>query len=99
MNVISDLYSKRQQGGELPYFVGKQYGSGWLKTIGRFAFPILRKLGLMAAQTATDVIAKDKPFLPTLKRHAMETLHEATAPKKHKNTINKRRHHGTIFQK
>jgi hypothetical protein len=43
-NLIS-IYSGPQSGGELPYFIGKQYGSGWLKTLGRFAIPILKRLG------------------------------------------------------
>jgi hypothetical protein len=68
------LYSQPQQGGELPYFVGKQYGSGWLRTIGRFAFPILRKLGLMAANTAEDVIMNNKEILPTIKEHGMKAV-------------------------
>ena len=41
---LADFYSKPQLGGDLPYFVGKQYGGGWLKTIGRFAFPIIKKI-------------------------------------------------------
>ena len=61
---IITLYSTAQQGGELPYFVGKQYGSGWLKTIGRFALPILRRLGSLGMNTATDVIMNDAKFLP-----------------------------------
>jgi hypothetical protein len=51
------MYSSSQQGGELPYFVGKQYGSGWLRTIGRIALPILRRLGLSAAKAASGAIA------------------------------------------
>jgi hypothetical protein len=68
---IVSLYSKGQQGGELPYFIGKQYGSGWLRTIGRFAFPILRRLGIMAADTAEDVLMHNKKVLPTIKEHAI----------------------------
>ena len=34
MNEIAEIYSSPQNGGELPYFIGKQYGSGWLKTLG-----------------------------------------------------------------
>ena len=47
-------------GGELPYFVGKQYGNGWLRTIERLAFPILRRIAGVAADTAKDVIVKEK---------------------------------------
>jgi hypothetical protein len=69
---IIKLYSRSQQGGELPYFVGKQYGSGWLRTIGRFAFPILRKLGIIAAKTARDVLEDRKPVFESLKRHTFD---------------------------
>ena len=42
---ITALYSGPIQGGvDLPYFVGKQYGNGWLRTLGRFAFPIYVEL-------------------------------------------------------
>jgi|GWRWMinimDraft_11_1066019.scaffolds.fasta_scaffold01103_2 hypothetical protein len=74
MNDITKYYSTNQEGGELPYFVGKQYGSGWLRTIGRYAFPILKRLGLMAADTASDVIMENKPFLPSLKERATEAV-------------------------
>jgi hypothetical protein len=76
---IINMYSRGQQGGELPYFVGKQYGSGWLRTIGRIALPILRKLGLSAAKaatgalaaTATDVLMKKVPLRQSLKTNAI----------------------------
>ena len=71
---IRNFYSSAQRGGELPYFVGKQYGSGWLKTLGRFALPILRRLGGVAMKTADDVINKDAPILPTLKNYALEEV-------------------------
>ena len=38
-NSIVEAYS-RQDGGDLPYLVGKQYGSGWLRTIARIAFQL-----------------------------------------------------------
>ena len=69
---IRNFYSSAQRAGELPYFVGKQYGSGWLKTLGRFALPILRRLGGIAMKTASDVITNKAPILPTLKNYAME---------------------------
>jgi hypothetical protein len=76
---IVNMYSRPQQGGELPYFVGKQYGSGWLRTIGRIALPILRKLGLSAAKaatgalaaTATDVLMKKANLGQSLKKNAI----------------------------
>jgi hypothetical protein len=76
---IVNMYSRPQQGGELPYFAGKQYGSGWLRTIGRIALPILRKLGLSAAKaatgalaaTATDVLMKKANLGQSLKKNAI----------------------------
>ena len=69
---ITHFYAGAQSSGELPYFVGKQYGSGWLRTLGRFALPILKRLGGIAMKTANDVITNQAPILPTLKTYAME---------------------------
>ena len=102
MNEIAEIYSSPQTGGELPYFIGKQYGSGWLKTLGRFAFPILKRLGRVATKTASDVLMKDKSILPSLKEHAIEAASQFMQPvkrkKKSKNGINKRRKR-TIFER
>jgi hypothetical protein len=81
---IVNMYSRGMQGGELPYFVGKQYGSGWLRTIGRMALPILRKLGLSAAKaatgalaaTATDVLMKKVPLGQSMKTNAIAAAKE-----------------------
>ena len=37
---------KSQYGGALPYFVGKQYGNGWLRTVARIAFPIIKNFSV-----------------------------------------------------
>ena len=105
--VIVDIYSQPQTGGELPYFVGKQYGSGWLKTLGRFAFPILKRIGSFLGKTASDVLIKDKPVLDSLKHNAMDEVEDiipgvfSTQPpkKKSKKDINKLKTKGTIFSK
>lgn len=81
---LINMYSRSQQGGELPYFVGKQTGSGWFRALGRFAIPILRKLGLSAAKaatgalaaTATDVLTGKKQFVPSLKQNTMSAVNE-----------------------
>jgi len=102
MNEIASLYSTSQQGGELPYFVGKQYGTGWLRTLGRFAFPILKRLGRAAFNTASDVIMKNKNILPTIKSHAMDAVsYLPSLIKTEKPSINnrKKRRHSTIFTK
>jgi hypothetical protein len=114
MNEIASLYSKSQQGGELPYFVGKQYGSGWLRTIARMAFPILKRFGLAASNVAGDVIMKNKSILPSIKTHGMDALGSTVGelvpqvtklfkrqqPVQRKSSMNKRRKvHGTIFNR
>lgn len=76
-NAIASIYSK-QIGGELPYFVGNsnQWGGGILQTIARFAFPILRRLAGVAADTAEDVIHGRKPFKESLIDNAMEGVQD-----------------------
>ena len=76
---IVSIYSKPQQGGELPYFVGKQYGSGWLRTLARLAFPILKRIGVVAAKTAQDVLYDNKSILPSLKEHGLAEI-KSVAP-------------------
>ena len=71
---ILSLYSTSQAGGELPYFIGKQYGSGWLRTIGRFALPILKRIGSFGMKTAKDIIENNGKVLPTLKSNALAEL-------------------------
>jgi hypothetical protein len=104
MDEIATLYSEPQYGGEMPFFMGKQYGSGWLQTLGKFAFPILKRFGLAAVNTARDVITKDQAMLPTLKEHAISAageilprvanLFKGKAPKRSINNTRK-----TIFYK
>jgi hypothetical protein len=112
MKDIESIYSKEMQGGELPYFAGNQYGSGWLRNIARFAFPILKGLGGFAANAATDIVMQNKNVVPTLKEHAgqaanklaecMASVGGGVKIKKRKrnstNSINKRRRI-TIFNK
>ena len=74
---IISIYSKPQQGGELPYFIGKQYGSGWLRTLARLAFPILKRIGVVAAKTAQDVLYANKSILPSLKEHGLAEIKSA----------------------
>lgn len=114
MNDIATLYSKEQQGGELPYFVGRQYGSGWLRTLARLAFPILKRFGRAAVNTASDVIMKNKSILPSLKEHAIDAAGivvpevaglirdklQPAAKRRRRKSINKhQKGRGTIFHK
>lgn len=61
--LILQEYSGQTGYGTLPYFVGKQYGTGWLRNIARFAFPFLRKalgaLGNFTMNTADDLIQNE----------------------------------------
>ena len=69
---ITKLYSGPiQGGGDLPYFVGKQYGNGWLRTLGRFAFPILRRIVGAALNTGQDVIDGRKNWKQSIRDNAM----------------------------
>lgn len=73
--ILSNLYSAPiQGGGDLPYFVGKQYGSGWLRTLGRFAFPILKRIVGVALNTGDDVVSGRKAFKDSLRDNAMSEM-------------------------
>ena len=76
-SIISNTYSDlgaNQFGGHLPYFVGKQYGSGWLGTFAKMAFPFLKKLVGIASNTAEDVIYKEKPIGEAVKDQLAKTV-------------------------
>ena len=67
-----------QDGGDLAYFQGKQYGSGWLRTLGRFAFPILRRVVRVAGNVAQDAINNpDKPILSSIRDNALGEVAQA----------------------
>ena len=76
---IVDFYS--QDGGDLPFFVGKQYGSGWLRTLARFAFPVVKRIakhaGNVIANTTEDVIEGNKSFGESLRANAVNELGSA----------------------
>ena len=66
--------SPTQIGGDLPFFVGRQYGSGWLGTLARVAFPILKKIAGIASHAAEDVIYRDKPVKSAIVDNAMGAI-------------------------
>ena len=76
---IVDFYS--QDGGDLPFFVGKQYGSGWLRTLARFAFPVVKRIakhaGNVIANTTEDLIEGKKSFGESLRTNATNELGSA----------------------
>jgi hypothetical protein len=66
--------SANQLGGDLPYFVGKQYGSGWLGTLAKVAFPILKRIAGIASNAAEDVIYHEKPIKTAIADHTMGAI-------------------------
>lgn len=79
---IVNIYSRPQQGGELPYFIGNQQGGNWLQTIGRWAMPILRKFGVPIAKafgkaawnTGKNIVNKEKNWRDAFKDNARDAL-------------------------
>ena len=72
---ITKIYSGPVQGGgELPFFTRKQYGNGWLRTLGRFAFPILRRIINIAMNTGSDMIDGRKKFTDSLMENAKNEI-------------------------
>jgi len=63
-----------QYGAALPYFVCKQYGNGWLRTVARVAFPIIKKLFGVAGNAAKQVIYNKSPVLDAVKDSAFKAL-------------------------
>ena len=69
---IVEFYST---GGVLPYYTGyPQFGNGWLKTLKRIAFPLIKGLLGVAKNTAKDVLEDDKKFLPSLASNAINQI-------------------------
>ena len=79
---IINLYSRPQQGGDLPYFIGRQYGGNWKQTIGRFALFLGRKFGMPMAKTvgsaalkaANEAIFKKRPVKEAIKENMLSSL-------------------------
>ena len=82
-NLIYHAYlpeSSNQTGGDLPFFVGRQYGSGWLGTLARVAFPILKRIAGIASNAAEDVIYQNKPVKTAIIDHAMGAIGNLVRP-------------------
>lgn len=69
-----------QVGGDLPFFVGRQYGSGWLGTLARVAFPILKRIAGIASNAAEDVIYRDKPVKSAIVDNTVDALSSFAKP-------------------
>ena len=81
-NLILHEYSGQNGYGTLPYFVGKQYGTGWLRNIARMAFPFLKKalgvVGNIAVNTAGDLINDERKTIgQTLLDHTVNETRNA----------------------
>lgn len=72
---IALAYSGQYGGASLPFYVGKQYGMGWLRTLARFVFPVAKRalgmVGNVAANTAEDLINQRKSFKESIKDNAI----------------------------
>ena len=68
--------SANQIGGDLPYFVGRQYGSGWLGTLAKVAFPILKRIAGVASRAAEDVIYNEKPVKAAIVDRTMGAIND-----------------------
>lgn len=88
-NAYSDI-GANQLGGDLPYFIGKQYGSGWLGTLARIAFPILKRVAGVASGAAQDVLYKNKPIRSSIQKHAMKEISNVVGNLTNPSTINRR---------
>ncbi len=77
-DVIADYYSSDQSGSALPYFAGNQYGSGWLRSLARFAFPMLKTVGRMAGNvainTAGDLLENGKSLGESLRDNTLKEI-------------------------
>ena len=79
---IINLYSRPQHGGDLPYFVGRQYGGNWKQTLGRFALslgrrfgvPLAKTLGSAALKTTSDVLFNKQPIKEAIKQNMAGTV-------------------------
>ena len=67
-------------GGDLPFFIGRQYGSGWMSTFAKVAFPIFKKLAKVAENVAQDVIYKEKGVGESIKEQALNVVDEFVNP-------------------
>lgn len=95
-DIIAYEYSGQSGSGSLPFFVGKQYGAGWLRSIARFAFPFLKtavnSVGKIAANTAEDLLNNEnKKFADTLKSNAVAEVRRVLKRPATTTTINKRK--------
>jgi len=97
--LILQEYSGQNGYGSLPYFVGQQYGTGWLRNIARMAFPFLKRalgvVGNIAVNTAGDLIHdENKSVGQTLLDNAVNETRNAFNRNNNNNTSTSHRGRG-----
>ena len=102
---ITRYYSGGQTGGaSLPYFVGRQYGAGWLRAIARLALPLITSAvgaaGTVAAKTASDLIEDRKSFKESLKDNTLNEIRSRVLKRAapiNRSHVTKKKKRRTIF--
>ena len=75
LDILRSYDGGNQDEGDLAYFTGNQYGSGWLRTLGRFAFPMLKKVVRVAGNVAQDALDNpEKPILNSIRDNAINEV-------------------------
>ena len=70
-----DIVKFYSSGGVLPFYTGySQYGNGWIRTLKRIAFPLIKNVLGVAKHTARDVLENDKQFLPSLASNTIDRI-------------------------
>jgi hypothetical protein len=96
MDVIAEEYS--QEGNALPFFAGYQYGSGWLKTLGRMAFPLIKRALGALTNTAKDVLVDDKTFVKSLANNATSALTKHVSSSINKRAKKRKQEQAKVYQ-
>ena len=94
---VVEFYSS---GGVLPFYTGySQFGNGWLQTLKRIAFPLIKGFLGVAKNTAKDVLQDDKKFLPSLTSNAIDKIININKRKRSQDGDGLFLQNDTIFQK
>ena len=83
--LITSVYSDQVVGGLMPYFTGgqQQWGGGILRSIARFAFPLIKRVIGVATNTAEDMVeGREKSIKKSIVKNA---INEFTGKKRKRN--------------
>ena len=99
---IIDEYSGQDGYGSLDYFVGHQYGAGWMRNLARVVLPFFKKaigtVGTIAGNTASDLLNdENKKFGETLRDNAIKEASKLLTSKRKRTTINRGRKGGKVI--